>query len=107
MTDLRDVVHLTSLNLKLPEPRVELEVDEGGRAERGLPPFEIAQVVLKVPVVASVGIFIAFQPFADEQDRQSRRNIQTLLGACDADVDSKRVHIQLFGEECADDIDNQ
>ena len=54
-----------------------------------------------------MGIFITIQPFADEQDGQPRRNVETLLGTGDTDVDPEPVHVQIFGKEGADDIHHQ
>ena len=51
------------------------------------------------------GIVVQFG--TEEQHGQSRRDVEALLGAGDANVDVVLVHAQVFGQEGADDIDHE
>ena len=107
MADFGDVLVLAAFRLELAEPGVELEVEDGRRAERGLAALEVGEIVIEIPVVAFVVPGIAVQFLAEEEDGQARRDVEALLGAGDADVDIVPVHAERFGQEGADDIHDQ
>ena len=93
VADIGDVLVFSAFFDQLFQSGVELQVKDGGRTERGLAAFQIREIVVEIPVVTFVieGVTIEFR--AEEQNGKTRRDVETFLGAGDADVDVQGPHV--------------
>ena len=100
------VLLFSALCLELPEPGVKLQEQDRSGAERGLPALQVREIILEIPVVAAMIKGVSIKRFAEEKHRQSRRDVQALLGAGDAYVYAEGVHVKRLCEEAADYVNH-